>query len=163
MGVGRAIEIPARNASIEGVAIVPLATLSDDRGAVFHMLKATAPHFAGFGEIYFSSIYPGVVKGWKRHRRMTANYSCILGRIELVLYDDRERSSTKGCLMKLCLGPNEHSLVVIPPEVWHGFEGLAHPASIVANCASEPSDSAELDRMDPDDGRIPHRWRRRVA
>ncbi len=48
----------------------------------------------GFGEIYFSTVYRGVVKGWHRHREMTLNYACIHGRIKLVLYDDREGSPT---------------------------------------------------------------------
>ncbi len=34
-----------------------------------HMLKRTDPHFIEFGEIYFSTVYPGVVKGWHRHGR----------------------------------------------------------------------------------------------
>ena len=58
------------------------------------MLRADDPHFIDFGEIYFTSIYPGVVKGWHRHREMTLNYACIFGRIKLVLYDDRPGSAT---------------------------------------------------------------------
>ena len=143
---------------IEGVAIIPLRRIADDRGAVFHMLKSSDPHFAGFGEIYFSSVYPGVVKAWKHHRRITANYACILGRVKVVVYDDREDSSTKGSVMEVVLGPDEYSLAVIPPRVWHGFQGLGHPASILANCATEPSDPAELDRLDVTDRRIPYRW-----
>jgi dTDP-4-dehydrorhamnose 3,5-epimerase len=143
---------------IEGVELVPLRRIADERGAVFHMLKSTDRHFAGFGEIYFSSVYPGVVKAWKHHRRMTANYACILGRVRVVLYDDRDESPTKGALMQVVLGPDEYALAVIPPCIWHGFQGLGHPASILANCATEPSDPAELDRRDLDDPRIPYSW-----
>lgn len=148
---------------IEGVQIVPLQRIADDRGAVFHMLKSTDPHFVAFGEIYFSSVYPGIVKAWKHHRRMTANYACILGRIKVVLYDDRDGSSTKGALQEVVLGPDEYALAVIPPRIWHGFQGLGHPASILANCATEPSDPGELDRLDASDGRIPYVWERGAA
>lgn len=143
---------------INGVEIVPLRRIADDRGAVFQMLKSTDPHFVGFGEVYFSSVYPGVVKAWKLHRLMTANYACILGRVKVVLYDDREESSTRGGLIETILGPNEYSLAVIPPRVWHGFQGLSHPASILANCATAPSDPAELETRDVGDDRIPFRW-----
>lgn len=143
---------------IDGVEIVPLQRFTDARGSVFHMLKATDAHFAGFGEIYFSSVYQGVVKGWKRHRRMTVNYACILGRLKLVLYDDRDGSSTSGAVAELFLSPEEYALVVIPPWIWHGFQGVSHPAAIVANCATEPSDPAELDRLDTCDASIPYDW-----
>ena len=51
------------------------------------MLKETDPHFVRFGEIYFSTVFPGVVKAWKNHRRMDANYACVHGRIKVVLHD----------------------------------------------------------------------------
>jgi len=40
-----------------------------------HMLRADDPGFTSFGEIYFSRVYPGVVKGWHIHDRMTLNYA----------------------------------------------------------------------------------------
>lgn len=144
--------------TIEGVEVVPLRRIADERGAVFLMLKATDPHFVGFGEIYFSSVVRGVAKAWKNHRRLTSNYACIHGQIRLVLWDDRDGSSTKGTLMEMALGPDDYKLVVVPPGVWHGFQGLSQPLAIVANCATEPSDPDELDRLEPNSADIPHSW-----
>jgi len=123
-----------------------------------HMLKRTDPHFTEFGEIYFTTVYPGVVKGWHRHQRMTLNYACIVGRIKLVLYDDREGSSTQGELTKLFLGPDCYQLVKIPTGVWNGFMGLGRETSIVANCATEPHTMEFSERIDPLDSHIPYDW-----
>ena len=79
---------------IEGVQVIPLRRIPDERGTVMHMLRRTDPHFIEFGEIYFSSVYQGVVKGWHRHREMTLNYACVDGRVKLVLFDDRDGSFT---------------------------------------------------------------------
>jgi dTDP-4-dehydrorhamnose 3,5-epimerase len=144
--------------TIDGVQVVPLRLIADDRGAVFLMLKETDPHFIRFGEIYFSSVFRGVVKAWKNHRRLTSNYACIHGQIRLVLWDDRDGSVTKGTLMELVLGPDDYKLVVVPPGVWHGFQGLSDPLAIVANCATEPSDPDELDRLEPNSADVPHSW-----
>jgi NAD dependent epimerase/dehydratase family len=65
-----------RNAMIEGVVIHPLRQIPDERGKVMHMLRAQDPHFVGFGEIYFSVVYPGVVKGWHLHKQMVLSYRC---------------------------------------------------------------------------------------
>jgi len=143
---------------IEGVHVVPLQRYADERGSVLLMLKETDPHFIRFGEIYFSSVYAGVVKAWKHHRRMTANYACVHGRIKIALHDGRLGSSTTGQTIDLHISPDDYALVVIPPGVWHGFQGLAAPVSILANCATEPSDPDELDRVDPGQGRIPYDW-----
>src|ERR1700738_4321499 len=83
---------PELLAMIDGVQVIPLKRVPDERGTVMHMLKSTDTHFRQFGEIYFSTIYRGVVKGWHRHKEMTLNYACIVGRIKLVLYDERSGS-----------------------------------------------------------------------
>jgi dTDP-4-dehydrorhamnose 3,5-epimerase len=143
---------------IDGVLVVPLKRIPDERGTVLHMLKRTDPHFIEFGEIYFSTIYPGVVKGWHKHAEMTLNYACIHGRIKLVLFDDRDGSPTKGEVMEVFLGPDNHSLVQIPPGVWNGFKGMGGEAAIVANCCTHPHDPSRSIRLDPFDNDIPYDW-----
>jgi dTDP-4-dehydrorhamnose 3,5-epimerase len=143
---------------IDGVLVVPLKRIPDERGTVMHMLKRTDPHFTEFGEIYFSTIYPGVVKGWHKHAEMTLNYACIHGRIKLVLFDDRDGSPTRGEVMELFLGPDNHSLVQIPPGVWNGFKGLGSETAIVANCCTHPHDPKRSIRLDPFDNDIPYDW-----
>src|SRR4051812_17814228 len=91
---------------LAGVKVVQLTRIPDERGTIFHMLRRTDPHFVEFGEIYFTSIYRGVVKGWHRHREMTLNYACIWGRVKLVLSDDRPGSPTQGQLMERFIGPD---------------------------------------------------------
>ncbi len=143
---------------IEGVKVVPLRQISDERGTVMHMLKRTDPHFIQFGEIYFTTVHPGVVKGWHKHQRMALNYACVYGRIKLVLYDDREDSSTRGEVMELFLGPDDYHLVQIPTNVWNSFKGLGEQTSIIANCATEPHTKEFTSSEDPYEGSIPYTW-----
>jgi dTDP-4-dehydrorhamnose 3,5-epimerase len=142
---------------IHDVRVVPLRRIPDERGTIFHMLRRTDEHFVEFGEIYFTSIYRGVVKGWHRHREMTLNYACIAGRVKLVLYDDRDGSPTRGGLLERFLGPDDYSLVVIPPGIWTGFKGMDE-VSLVANCATHPHDPSRTERLDPFGGAIPYDW-----
>jgi dTDP-4-dehydrorhamnose 3,5-epimerase len=143
---------------IDGVRVTPLRQIGDERGKVMHMLRADAPHFVSFGEIYFSTVFPGVVKGWHVHKRMILNYAVPHGRIKFVLYDDRDGSPTRGEVNEFFLGPDNYQLVTVPPLVWNGFKGIGTEMAIVANCASIPHDPAEIDRLDPEDPRIPYDW-----
>lgn len=145
-------------AAIEGVRIQPLRRIPDERGTIFHMLRRDDPHFIEFGEIYFTSIYRGVVKGWHKHREMTLNYACIFGRVKLVLYDERPGSTTAGTVQEVFLGPDNHALVSIGPEIWNGLKGLSEPYAIVANCCTHPHDPSRTTRLDPFDNHIPYDW-----
>jgi len=134
---------------IDGVVVHPLRQIPDERGRVMHMLKASDPHFQGFGEIYFSVVYPGAVKGWHLHTKMVLNYAVPQGRIKLVLFDPREGSPTKGQVQELFLGPDHYCLVQVPSGVWNGFKGVGVEPALVANCATIEHDPGEIRRMDP--------------
>jgi dTDP-4-dehydrorhamnose 3,5-epimerase len=143
---------------IDGVRITPLKQIVDERGAILHMLRADAPHFEKFGEIYFSMVNPGVVKAWHIHDRMTLNYAVPVGTIKMVLYDDRPGSPTKGELMELFIGERNYQLVTVPPKVWNGFKGIWISPALVANCATLPHDPDEIQRIEPSKSSIPYDW-----
>ena len=56
---------------INDVIITKLTKIPDERGTILHMLRNDSPHFDKFGEIYFSTAYPGVIKGWHEHTKQT--------------------------------------------------------------------------------------------
>ena len=143
---------------IDGVEVIPLKQICDERGKIMHMMRADSPYFEKFGEIYFSVVYPGVVKGWHVHSKMTINYAVVSGTIKLVLYDQRKGSPTKGELMELFVGEDNYALVRVPPGVVNGFKGIGTKPSIVANCATIPHDPAEITRIDPFKNNIPYDW-----
>lgn len=143
---------------IHDVQVTPLLRIPDERGAVFHMLREDSPAFERFGEIYFSIVYPGVVKGWHIHRRMTLNYAVPVGMIKLVCYDDRPDSSTRGEVQELHVGDLNYALVTIPPNVWNGFKGEGDGMALVANCSTLAYEPGEIDRLDPFENEIPYDW-----
>ncbi len=143
---------------IEGVGIRPLLQIPDERGKVMRMLRATDPDFKEFGEVYFSVVFPGAIKGWHLHKRMTINYAVPFGRIKLVLFDDRHNSSTRGEIQEIFLGQDAYQLVTVPPFIWNGFKGYGSTEALVCNCASIVHDPEEIERLDPFSERIPYDW-----
>lgn len=144
---------------IEGVVVKPLKKIPDERGCIYHMLRVDDPVFERFGEIYFSVVYPDVVKGWHLHKEMTLNYAVISGMIKIVLYDDRKNSATKGDLMELFIGEENYCLVKIPPNIWNGFKGIGTKPAIIANCATLSHSPDEIIRLDPYSDKIPYNWK----
>jgi len=143
---------------IDGVIITPLKKIADERGTIMHMLRKDSSVYKSFGEIYFSTAYPGVIKGWHLHTKMTLNYAVVQGMIKLVLYDDRKGSKTKGELMELFVGEENYCLVTIPPHVWNGYKTIGIKTALVANCATHPHEAGEMKRLDPNSTSIPYRW-----
>ncbi len=127
---------------IDGVVIKPLNIFSDTAGKVKKMLSKDDDIFEEFGEIYFSEINPGFIKGWHRQKTTTKNYAVISGSIKLVMYDGKE-------LQDLVLGENNYSLVKIPPGIWSSFKAEGDKPAIVADLMSRSHDPEDGEKADP--------------
>jgi dTDP-4-dehydrorhamnose 3,5-epimerase len=143
---------------IAGVAVIPLRQIGDARGKVMHMLRSTDPHFEQFGEIYFSTASPGVVKGWHEHTRQTQFYAVIQGNIRLALFDNRPDSPSYAELQLEEIGAARYCLVRIPPHVIYSFRALGTETAIVANCPTLPHDPAEAIRHPLTGSPVPYIW-----
>jgi dTDP-4-dehydrorhamnose 3,5-epimerase len=143
---------------IEGVKVIPLRQIPDERGKIMHMLRCTDPHFEKFGEVYFSVAYPGVIKGWHLHTKQTQFYAVVSGMIKLVLFDERKDSKTHGELMELFTGEDNYQLIRIPVGVVNGYKTIGVKPAIVANCATLPHEQNEMLRYDPLSNHIKYDW-----
>ena len=134
---------------IKGVEVTNRRIIPDDRGKIMHIMKSSDPQFNTFGEVYCSTVYPGIVKGWHMHKEMTLNYVVLKGNIKFVLYDGREDSPTYKEIHEVIIGENQYVMVTVPPFVWNGFKGIGLEEAIVINFTDIPHSAEEIVRMDP--------------
>ena len=147
------------NKVIDGVSLVKLKVIEDQRGAVLHMLRSDSQLFDEFGEIYFSQINPGIVKAWKRHQSMTQKITVPMGLVKFVVYDDRLESPTRGNVVEYTLGrPDSYNLLIIPPRLWYGFKGISREPSLVANCPNIPHDPGESENVSLENFQLKYTW-----
>jgi dTDP-4-dehydrorhamnose 3,5-epimerase len=127
------------------------------------IMRCDDPFFSGFGQVYLSTVYPGVVKAWHYHRIQEDRFTCIRGMVKAVLYDDREGSATRGMLNEFYVGEYRPALIVIPAGVFHGWKCISEYEAYVINVPSAPYNRSDPDeyRSDPHTGGIPYDWSRK--
>ena len=128
--------------SIRDIIITPLKRIPVEGGDVLHGLKSTEPSFVGFGEVYFSTIEKGKVKGWKRHQLATLNLVVPFGSIKFDFIDN------DGCTLTHIVGPHSYVRLTIPPLLWFRFKGMVSPYSLLMNVSNLPHDPEEVDCVD---------------
>lgn len=145
---------------IDGVKIKKLKVIPDERGMLMEILRSDDEIFQKFGQVYMTTCYPGVVKGWHYHKIQTDYFTCLKGMAKVVLYDGREDSPTKGEINEFFIGENNPALIVIPPQVLHGFKAIGNETCYIINCPTEVYKYDEPDeyRVDPFDNDIPYDW-----
>jgi dTDP-4-dehydrorhamnose 3,5-epimerase len=147
---------------IEGVRTKPLKVIPDERGRLMEMLRSDDSLFIKFGQIYLTTAYPGVVKGWHYHKKQVDNFIVVRGMMKIVLYDQREGSGTFGEVNKFFLGDRQPLLLQIPAGVCHGFKCVGVEEAVVINCPTEVYNYDDPDeyRIDPHENDIPYDWSR---
>lgn len=143
---------------INDVCIYPRQKFCNDQGCVYKMMQNNDECFERFGEIYFSSVNPDIIKGWNLHTRADMNMVCVSGDIQLVLYDRRIDSSSMGAIQEIIMGEKNYCLVHIPHGVACSWKALDGNSALIANCATLPHDPEELVKISLTSGDIPYQW-----
>jgi len=148
---------------IDGVRMKALKVVPDERGRVMEILRRDEDLFEKFGQVYMTTIYPGVVKAWHKHEKQADNIVCVAGMVKMALYDGRPGSPTYKELNEIYLGIHNPVLVHVPPGVHHGWMGVSPEEAVVINIPTEPYDRENPDeqRLDPYDNDIPYDWKRK--
>ncbi len=148
---------------IAGVKTKELRVIPDERGRLMEILRRDDELFQGFGQVYMTTTYPGVVKAWHKHSKQTDNIACLAGMIKMALYDGRAGSPTHGEINEFYLGVHNPTLVQVPAGVYHGWMCVSEEEALVVNIPTEPYDRANPDeqRLDPHKNDIPYDWKRK--
>jgi len=136
--------------TIEGVKVKQLKVLPDDRGQLAEILRSDWDEFVKFGQVYYTTARPGVVKAWHYHKIQTDYFFCIKGKAKVALYDSRPESPTYKEINEFMVGEINPALIVIPPLVFHGFKAISEQEAIMINI---PTELYNYDN--PDEYRLP--------
>lgn len=148
---------------IHDVKTKQLKVIPDERGWMMEILRRDDAMFQGFGQVYMTTAYPGVVKGWHYHKKQYDYFTCISGMMKLVLYDARKESPTHGEINEFFVGVHNPLVVRIPPYVYHGFKGISTQEAVIINVVTECYDPKNPDefRAAPHSGEVPYDWSRK--
>jgi len=146
---------------IDGVKSKHLKVIPDERGRLMEILRCDEEKFfSKFGQVYMTTAYPNVVKGWHYHLLQDDNLTVVKGMIKLVLYDRREDSPTSGEVNEFFIGEHRPMLVHIPRGVAHGFKAIGTEEAIIVNTVTEPYNYEQPDefRIPPHSSDVPYDW-----
>ena len=134
-----------------GVTFHEVKTHVDDRGTVFELFD---PRWKWHPEplvfVYTFTIRPGLIKGWGVHKDHEDRYFIQFGELEVVLYDDRLDSPTKGLVSKVYLSEYNRRLMNIPAGIWHADNNIGSKDAVIINFPT-----IQYDHTNPDKYRLP--------
>ncbi len=146
---------------VDGVKIGELSTVADYRGELTEMWN---PDWnfdqGGVPYVYHVSCGPGSIRAWVVHLKQTDRLYYPSGRFQVVLYDARENSPTRGRVNELYFGAAKRALLLIPPGVYHGVRNAGSEEAWFVNMPSTPycHDDPDKYRLPLDSPEIPFKF-----
>ncbi len=143
--------------SLSLVRLTDLKTIDHPKGNLYHGIKKSESTFAGFGEVYFSSVLRNEIKGWKKHTAMTLNLVVINGKIRFVVFNENQNANPKFQAYILSRDDRDaYKRLTIPAGYWVAFQGLADGENLLMNIASLEHVHSESINIDLSE--IPYEW-----
>mgnify|MGYP001595221005 FL=1 len=90
--------------AIEGVKIKSLKINEDSRGNFREILRESEGLIADIKQISMSRTKPSVIKAFHWHKYQDDIFCAVSGNFQVVLYDGRQNSSTKGRTQVVLMG-----------------------------------------------------------
>lgn len=136
---------------LEGVKVKKLVKHCDDRGFFAELIRDDEPELLSkFGQASWSMSYPGVIKAFHYHEKQDDLWFFPSGNAQVVLYDLRADSPTKGETDVYYMGEENPIMLLIPKGVAHGYRVLGERPATIIYFTTE-----SYNPEDPDEKRIP--------
>jgi dTDP-4-dehydrorhamnose 3,5-epimerase len=109
---------------------------------------------------YCFTVRPGKIKGWGVHEEHEDRHFILFGEMEVVLFDDRPDSPTRGLVSKLVLSEYQRRLMNIPAGIWHADRNIGNEDAVMINFPTRPYDHENPDkyRLPLDTDKIPYHF-----
>tara|TARA_B100001564_G_C20296313_1_gene514856 strand:+ start:40 stop:450 length:411 start_codon:yes stop_codon:yes gene_type:complete len=131
---------------INGLKKINIKIIKNKKGDLIKYLSSRDSFFKKFGEIYFSEIKKGQIKGWNLHKRYMCHLAVISGSVTFNFIDSRKNSKTFLRKEKITLSKKNYAVLLVPPKIWFNFT-TRNKVSLVANTLNYPHLDSETKKI----------------
>ncbi|MDT5029326.1 MAG: dTDP-4-dehydrorhamnose 3,5-epimerase [Micromonosporaceae bacterium] len=154
-----------RQQPIDGVGFRPVRPVPHEDGTVAEIARAAWDEIdQPIVQVHLTTTMAGRVRAWGLHRVSTDRLFVIRGLVSIVVYDGRVGSPTVGNLNEFRVSERNPGLLIIPPNLYHGWKNLGIDEAFIVNMPSEQytydrPDALDLPYDSPGAGEVvPFRW-----
>ena len=150
---------------IEGVRFRPTRPVPHEDGTVAEIARTAWDEVdQPIVQVHLTTTMAGRVRAWGLHRRSTDRLFVVRGLVSIVVYDGRVGSPTQGILNEFRVSDRNPGLLVITPNLFHGWKNVWIDEAFIVNMPSslyeyEAPDALDMPYDDPDaEVTVPFRW-----
>jgi dTDP-4-dehydrorhamnose 3,5-epimerase len=99
-------------------------------------------------QVHLTTTFPGRHRAWGLHQRSTDRLFVVNGLVKIAVFDGRLDSPTHGCVNEFTVSEKNPGLLVIPPNLYHGWKNIGVTEAIIINMPTSMYDYEAPDALD---------------
>lgn len=155
----------SRQLSIDGVQFRPTRPVPHEDGHLVEVARTDWPMLRQpVVQVHVTTTLPGHIRAWGLHQRSTDRLFVVNGLVKFAVFDGRTGSATFGQVNTLLSSALSPGLLIVPPNLYHGWMNIGDCESAIINMPEYLYDYEKPDALDlPWDSAeaaalIPYRW-----
>lgn len=138
-----------RRTPIDGLMFRPTRPVPHEDGHVAEVARASWDVLGGpVVQVHTTTTFPDRIRAWGLHQRSTDRLFVVSGLVRIVVFDGRNGSSTRGIVNEFTVSEKNPGLLVVPPNLYHGWKNIGTTEAIIINMPSSMYDYEAPDALD---------------
>jgi dTDP-4-dehydrorhamnose 3,5-epimerase len=134
---------------IEGLQFRPIRPVPHEDGVVTEVARESWPELdLPIVQVHVTTTEPGRIRAWGLHQRSTDRLFVVSGLVSFVVFDGRVDSPTAHALNEFKVSERNPGLLVVPPNLYHGWKNIGTTEASIINMPSSQYDYDEPDALD---------------
>lgn len=154
-----------RQRIIDGLQFRPTRPVPHEDGTLAEVARVDWPEVdQPIVHVHVTTTEPGRTRAWGLHQHSTDRLFVVRGLVSIVVFDGRRSSPTHGVLNEFKVSERNPGLLVIPPDLYHGWKVIGTEEAFIINMPTSAYDHQAPDALDlPYDSEeafdiVPWRW-----
>ena len=134
---------------IDGLRFRPTRPVPHEDGTVAEIARARWDEIdLDILQVHLTTTLPGRMRAWGLHQASTDRLFVVKGLVSIVVYDGRVDSPTCGSVNEFRVSERNPGLLVIPPNLYHGWKNIGVNEAFIINMPSSQYEHHGPDALD---------------
>ena len=155
-----------RHLAVEGVLFRPTRPVPHEDGFLTEVARASWDMMADqpITQVHVTTTFAERIRAWGLHQISIDRLYVVTGLVKIVVFDGRLDSPTHGHVMEIVVSDRNPGLLIVPPNLYHGWKNIGTTEAIIINMPTEMYNYDNPDALDmPWDSEaakrlIPYTW-----
>ena len=119
---------------IHGLVFLPTTPVAYEDGYLTEIARMDQALIGPpIAQVHLNYTLVGRIRAWGLHKKNMDRLFLVSGQVKFVVFDGRKDSPTYGVVNEIIVGDRSPGLLLIPPNLYHGWKNIGNTNALIIN------------------------------